>query len=127
MGSRTRTAPFAAALVIVCLAAACSSTNEASTTTKDNGSNIASQQPTSAAPAGAKGGLSTSKASIGYAGGVTIRPSGNQMLPGSTIQNGVLQGVGVTPTGISIGIDYTTNGDKANAALGATGISQGDP
>ena len=47
--------------------------------------------------------------------------------PGTHIVNGVPQGVGITATKIYVGISYETNGDAANAALGATGISQGDP
>jgi hypothetical protein len=41
--------------------------------------------------------------------------------------NGVPQGIGVTSNKIYVGITYETNGDKLNAAFGATGISQGDP
>lgn len=47
--------------------------------------------------------------------------------PGTHLVNGVPQGVGITPTKIYVGIGYETNGDAANAAIGATGISQGDP
>jgi hypothetical protein len=61
--------------------------------------------------------------------------TGTQFTGGSTsgqpttthLVNGVPQGVGVTATKIYVGISYETNGDAANAAFGATGISQGDP
>jgi hypothetical protein len=46
---------------------------------------------------------------------------------GTHLVNGVPQGVGVTATKIYLGIGYQTNGDAANAAFGATGITQGDP
>ena len=46
---------------------------------------------------------------------------------GTHLVNGVPQGVGITADKIYLGIGYETNGDAANAAFGATGISQGDP
>jgi hypothetical protein len=39
---------------------------------------------------------------------------------------GVLQGPGVSASTVTIGVSYVSNGDAANAAIGASGISQGD-
>ena len=58
---------------------------------------------------------------VGNTGPVTGPPTATHLV------NGVPQGVGITATKIYIGIGYETNGDAANAAFGATGISQGDP
>lgn len=46
--------------------------------------------------------------------------------PVTTGADGVVMGSGVTATTITVGITYTTNGDAANAALGAGGITTGD-
>jgi hypothetical protein len=53
------------------------------------------------------------------AGNPTVAPAGGGTEPAA-------DGPGVTPDAIYVGITYTVNGDEANAALGATGISQGD-
>ena len=45
---------------------------------------------------------------------------------GADSTTSVEQGVGVTDTAIYVGIGYTTNGDAANAALGASKITSGD-
>jgi hypothetical protein len=69
-------------------------------------------------------------ASTGPTGPVAVQPGSSLPPgepPGTHVVNGVPEGVGITPTKIYVGIGYETNGDAANAAFGATGISQGDP
>lgn len=77
--------------------------------------------PSATGPAGNTsqigGGLSGPSGSTGSAGGGSA-PSSN----GGNVTKQAL-----TSTTINIGIGYVTNGDAANAAIGATGISQGDP
>ena len=44
----------------------------------------------------------------------------------STGTGAATNGLGVTDTTITVGVTYTSNGDAANSAIGASGISQGD-
>jgi len=89
-------------------------------TTGPSGAAVPGQVPGAAAP----GGLGASAAG----GAQQLAPgAGSGQPPGTHLVNGVPQGVGITPTKIYVGISYETNGDAANAAIGATGISQGDP
>lgn len=66
--------------------------------------------------------------SAGSSDGATVR-SGADTSRGTTRRDarGHLQGVGITPTQVYIGVGYTSDGDATNAAIGATGFTQGDP
>ena len=67
------------------------------------------------------GVVGTSPAAVGSPG------SGGGTLPGgSTPGSTVGEGPGVSATQILVGVTYTTNGDAANAALGASSFTQGD-
>lgn len=60
-------------------------------------------------------------------GAATTTP-GSAVGPGSAVPSAAVdvQGVGVTPTTIFVGVTFLTNGDAANAALGASGVTTGD-
>ena len=61
------------------------------------------------------------------ASGAAAASSGGALAPAAGGgAGGPVQGVGVTPTKIYVGLTYSTNGDAANAALGASSITQGD-
>ena len=138
MTSRRLRPPVAAAAAAILLAG-CGST------VQGLGNNAAGQNqglgvPTNGstvAPGGAALPGSTPGAVVpgGQAGGNGGTATGTFTGGGSTggspttthLVNGVPQGVGITADKIYLGIGYETNGDAANAAFGATGISQGDP
>jgi hypothetical protein len=62
----------------------------------------------------------------GFSGGGASNPAGGSgTVPGASSGNVTKQAL--TATTVTIGVGYVTNGDAANAAIGATGISQGDP
>ena len=85
----------------------------------------------------AANGLSTTSANGGgqlatsaNGGGTSGANGGGATSSGGPGSTSVPTGLGnpqVTAKTISIGIGYVTNGDTANAAIGATGIGQGDP
>lgn len=118
--------------VLSLLAAGCGSTVQASRSTAQgvNGTGngglggppvaTGSTGPTGAVTGtGGVGPAGASSASVGSSGGATT--SGSSLV---APQSG--QGVGVTPTRIYVGLTYSTNGDAANQALGASSITQGD-
>ncbi len=94
------------------------------------GLSVPTTGPNGGAPGVGPGG--TAPGSVPGTGPGGFTPTGSAGVPagqppGTHLVNGVPEGVGVTPTKIYVGITYETNGDAANAAIGATGISQGDP
>ena len=70
---------------------------------------------------GAQGGQGGQSGGVapGTPGGPPQGPSGRPGAPAAF-------GPGVTATTIAVGVTYTTDGDQANAAIGAAGITQGD-
>ena len=82
----------------------------------------------------APGGTSSTSVGGSTAGvpGVTAAtaPGSTSSVPGGTVPAGSTPQVGnapgVTDKTISVGINYTTNADAANAAIGASGITSGD-
>lgn len=89
-------------------------------TTAPNGY-VPGATPGNTGPGGTVPGAPTGGAQPGGGFAPNGQPTGTHLV------NGVPQGVGITATKIYVGISYETNGDAANAAFGATGISQGDP
>jgi ABC-type branched-subunit amino acid transport system substrate-binding protein len=72
------------------------------------------------------GGVAGAGGAAGVAGG--SGSPGSTGAPGAASAPGgaALHGVGVTATTVKVGIVYQSNGDAANAALGASGVTQGD-
>ena len=66
-------------------------------------------------------GRGTAAAARGPAGSNAVGAA-----PSAPLAAAASTGLGVTATTISIGIGYSTNGDTANSAIGASGISSGD-
>ena len=75
---------------------------------------------------GGSGGAGGSVGSGGSAGATGNGGAGNGSgpAPGVTGRGGT--GLGVTATTITVGASITSNGDAANAAIGASGITKGD-
>jgi hypothetical protein len=126
----------ALALVAVGLLAGCGSTVQGlgangTTTGNAQGLGVPSSGASGAAVPGAAAPGAAPAAGLTTGSGGGAATAGGAVAagqpPGTHVVNGVPQGVGITPTKIYVGIGYETNGDQANAALGATGISQGDP
>src|SRR4051812_5485057 len=80
------------------------------------------------APDGALRGPGTPPVAAGGALAATNGNTSSGVEAGSVHRDaaGIPQGFGVAATTISIGVGYSTNGDAANAALGADKITQGD-
>lgn len=92
-----------------------------STQTGAPGSSSASAGPGGSftGPGGGTTGVTGTASGTGPTGIPTTAP---------TLSSGhhFVQGLGVTPKAVYIGVPYITNGDAANAALGAGGITTGD-
>jgi hypothetical protein len=127
-------AGFAAGLVL----SACGSTVQLTSSTSVGDGLAAPDQGLGSGTTGASvvGGSSGGSGSSGGAVGSTSGSSGSSVpgavsTPGSVPTTAPLAtqaatGLGVTAKTISIGIGYSSDGDAANAALGAGGITQGD-
>ena len=76
-----------------------------------------------AGPGGTTAPGSLGGATSGAPGTVSTGSAGGGDVTGPAVTG---QGVGVTATRIYVGITYTTNGDAANKALGASSITEGD-
>jgi len=116
------------------LAVGCGSTVAGTTATgggaglSANGSQNLSGTGASTGPnASAAGGGTSQPGGGGFSGGgsTPAGSGGGGTVPGGSSGNVTKQAL--TATTVTIGIGYVTNGDAANAAIGATGISQGDP
>jgi hypothetical protein len=115
------------------LAVGCGSTVTGTTATggsaglNANGSQNLSAGGTTAGPNSQLPGGGTSQPSGGgVAGSGTSGGSGGGG-SASIGSSGNVTKQALTATTVNIGIGYVTNGDAANAAIGASGISQGDP
>ena len=99
-----------------------------STLTAPNGASSGDSGLT--APGSASGGTNSSAvggsvgATSATAGGAATSASGGNVGSGTPAQIG--NAPGVTDKAIYVGINYTTNADAANAAIGAAGITSGD-
>lgn len=130
---RALAGPLSATLVA--LLTGCGSTAQVvSTRTIDNGGLGGTEAPGEAGgPLGTGTTLSTGSTALngtpaGAAGSGTAGSAGSVSSSTGpvTISGGLVLGQGVTKTTVTVGITYLTNGDAANAALGAGGITQGD-
>jgi len=72
-------------------------------------------------------GISASAAGPGGSNALSGPGTGGSSVAAGAGASGASAAQGLTARTINIGIGYVTNGDAANAAIGATGISQGDP
>jgi hypothetical protein len=89
--------------------------------TADPSAVTAGTLPTSAGTAAApSGGSSLGATTVGAS--VDTQPGASAAAPMTTVG----RAPGVTAKSVFVGITYTTNGDAANAAIGAAGITSGD-
>lgn len=125
--------------VLLALTAACGSTVQTSSTTSLGGgagdglSPASGTSPTTSGSGGSglPSGGSSGIGQVGTDGTSSSRttvplgdPSGGNSAPAAL--GATPYGLGVTSTTITVGATYLTNGDAANSALGASGVTTGD-